>query len=130
MAGYRGVVRGHRGEDRSSSRARPPPPMTSYPQARLGTEKMTLPKTLTRRALALTLAISSLTTGLIAPQPAAAAVRSRQARDVQRWSDPSTWGGQVPHGGATVEIPHGSKVLLDVSPPRLDGLQVDGLLTF
>jgi hypothetical protein len=48
----------------------------------------------------------------------------------QRWSDPSTWGGQVPGAGANVTIPAGQTVLLDVSPPALGGLQVDGSLVF
>ena len=36
----------------------------------------------------------------------------------------------MPSEGSVVNIASGSKVLLDVSPPRLDGLQIDGKLVF
>lgn len=48
----------------------------------------------------------------------------------QRWSNPATWGGAVPKEGDTVTIPGGKTVVLDISPPRLEGLQVDGTLRF
>jgi hypothetical protein len=54
------------------------------------------------------------------PTPAAA----------QRWSDPATWNGSVPGAGAAVTIPAGKTVLLDVSPPALRSLQIDGALIF
>ena len=45
------------------------------------------------------------------------------------WSDPSAWpGGVVPGVGAAVVIPAGRTIRLDVSPPALDGLTVDGIL--
>ena len=44
------------------------------------------------------------------------------------WSDPATWGGSVPAAGDVVTIPAGKAVLLDVDPPALEGLQIDGLL--
>lgn len=47
-----------------------------------------------------------------------------------RWSDPDTWGGAVPVEGEVVHIPRGETVLLDVSPPALGGLEVDGGLIF
>jgi cell surface hyaluronidase len=48
-----------------------------------------------------------------------------------RWSDPGTWpGGSVPAEGAAVTIPQGQTVLLDVSPPPLASLTVEGALTF
>lgn len=86
--------------------------------------------TATKRALALMLISSSVATGLIAPQTAAAAVTARTASSVQRWSQPATWGGLLPKAGSTVTIPTGAKILLDVSPPQLAGLQIDGSLTF
>jgi hypothetical protein len=47
------------------------------------------------------------------------------------WSDASGWpGGAVPAAGAAVTIPVGDAVLLDVSPPPLAGLTVDGALVF
>ena len=47
-----------------------------------------------------------------------------------RWSDPATWGGKVPAAGEKVRIPTGKTVLLDVTPPRLAGVQIDGTLRF
>jgi hypothetical protein len=48
-----------------------------------------------------------------------------------RWSEPSTWpGGQVPLAGAAVVIPSGKAVLLDVSPPPLASLRIEGALVF
>lgn len=52
------------------------------------------------------------------------------AAEVQRWSDRTTWGGRVPGVGAQVHIPKGMTVLLDVSPPWLGSLQIDGALVF
>lgn len=50
---------------------------------------------------------------------------------VVRWSDRKAWpGGVVPAAGAAVTIPAGRTVLLDVSPPPLASLQVDGNLVF
>jgi len=48
----------------------------------------------------------------------------------QRWSDPATWGGNVPQAGAAVTIPAGKTVILDISPPALKSLQIDGSLIF
>ncbi len=48
-----------------------------------------------------------------------------------RWSDPATWpDGKVPAAGDKVTIARGKSVLLDVSPPALNGLTVDGKLSF
>ena len=48
-----------------------------------------------------------------------------------RWSDPATWpDGQVPAAGDKVTIAKGKDVLLDVSPPALGGLTIDGKLSF
>ena len=47
------------------------------------------------------------------------------------WSDASTWsGGQVPQAGGTVTIGEGMDVVLDVSPPALNGINVGGKLSF
>ena len=47
------------------------------------------------------------------------------------WSDPATWPNrQVPVAGDKVTIPRGREVVLDVSPPALGGLAIDGKLTF
>jgi len=47
------------------------------------------------------------------------------------WSDPAGWpGGALPGAGDSVAIPPGEVVLLDVSPPPLGGLAIDGALVF
>jgi G8 domain len=47
------------------------------------------------------------------------------------WSDPATWPNhKVPVAGESVEIPKGKNVVLDVSPPGLDGVTIRGNLTF
>ncbi len=48
-----------------------------------------------------------------------------------RWSDPSTWsGGAVPAGGDIVTIGEGMEIVLDVSPPPLHGMTLNGTLSF
>jgi cell migration-inducing and hyaluronan-binding protein len=48
-----------------------------------------------------------------------------------RWSDPATWPDrQVPRAGDKVTIAAGKDVVLDVSPPALGGLAIDGKLSF
>ena len=52
---------------------------------------------------------------------------ARQAR----WSDPATWPDRkVPVAGDTVTIAKGKDVVLDVSPPALGSLTIDGKLSF
>lgn len=47
------------------------------------------------------------------------------------WSEAAGWpGGVLPAVGDEVTIPHGDVVLLDVSPPPLAGLAVNGVLIF
>jgi cell migration-inducing and hyaluronan-binding protein len=48
-----------------------------------------------------------------------------------RWSDPATWPNRkVPVAGDKVIIAKDKDVVLDVSPPALGGLSIDGKLTF
>jgi cell migration-inducing and hyaluronan-binding protein len=48
-----------------------------------------------------------------------------------RWSDPATWpDGKLPRAGDKVTIQKGQEVLLDVSPPPLNGLAIEGKLIF
>jgi hypothetical protein len=49
---------------------------------------------------------------------------------VAHWSNPATWGGKTPQAGSAVVIPAGQRVLLDVSPPPLRSLEVNGALAF
>ncbi len=47
------------------------------------------------------------------------------------WSDPATWpSGSVPDEGDAVTIERGKQVVLDVSPPALRSLTIDGTLRF
>ncbi len=54
-----------------------------------------------------------------------------QAADATKWSDPASWPNRkVPAAGDKVTIGKDKEVVLDVSPPALGGLSIDGKLTF
>jgi hypothetical protein len=56
-----------------------------------------------------------------------------QAADANatKWSDPATWpNNKVPAAGEKVEIASGKTVILDVSPPALGGVTINGKLSF
>jgi hypothetical protein len=54
-----------------------------------------------------------------------------QAVTATRWSDPATWPNRkVPAAGDKVVIAKDKQVILDVSPPPLNGLSIDGKLVF
>ena len=60
-----------------------------------------------------------------------AGVTAQEAVSSGNWSDASTWsGGVVPQAGGKVTIASGQIVLLDVSPPALNGLTINGKLSF
>ena len=47
------------------------------------------------------------------------------------WSDRATWPNRkVPAAGDKVTIERGKNVVLDVSPPALNGLMIEGKLSF
>jgi len=53
------------------------------------------------------------------------------AAEPTNWSDPNTWPNRkVPVAGDKVTIGRDKNVILDVSPPALGGLSIDGKLTF
>src|SRR5688572_8503328 len=53
-----------------------------------------------------------------------------QAQEL-RWSDPATWpNNAVPAAGEQVSIAAGQEVVLDVSPPALGGITINGKLRF
>jgi len=59
-----------------------------------------------------------------------AVVEAAQAK-ATRWSDRATWPDKkVPVAGEKVDIASGKEVILDVSPPALAGLTINGKLTF
>jgi hypothetical protein len=54
-----------------------------------------------------------------------------QSAKATNWSDPATWPNhKVPAAGDVVSIEKGKDVLLDVSPPPLNGLHIEGKLAF
>jgi cell migration-inducing and hyaluronan-binding protein len=57
--------------------------------------------------------------------------QAQSAARATKWSDPASWPNKkVPAAGDKVEIASGKEVLLDVSPPALGGVTVNGKLTF
>src|SRR5690242_5507197 len=62
---------------------------------------------------------------------AAHAQTGSPAATPSNWSDPNTWPNRkVPIAGDKVTIGRDKEVILDVSPPALGGLSIDGKLTF
>ena len=65
---------------------------------------------------------------------ALAVVQAQEAKapaKPERWSDAATWPDRhVPVAGDKVTIAAGKDVVLDVSPPALNGLTIDGKLSF
>jgi hypothetical protein len=60
-----------------------------------------------------------------------AEVGRAQTAQPSLWSDPATWPNRkVPVAGDKVTIGRDKDVILDVSPPALGGLSIDGKLTF
>src|SRR5690606_9129471 len=73
---------------------------------------------------------SFLTYSLLAVS-VATVLGAQEAGAQSRWSDPATWpNGKVPAAGDKVVIAKDKNVILDVSPPALAGLSIDGKLTF
>ena len=61
--------------------------------------------------------------------PAQAPARRRSSRS--RWSDPASWpDGKVPGAGDAVTIGRDRDIVLDVSPPALRSLTINGKLSF
>ncbi|MGH8226430.1 MAG: G8 domain-containing protein [Steroidobacteraceae bacterium] len=71
------------------------------------------------------LLVSAFDVAAAAQEPGSHAVKQ------ELWSNPATWpDGKVPGVGETVTIERGKDVLLDVSPPPLGGLHIEGTLSF
>ena len=61
----------------------------------------------------------------------AGAAAPAPAMHASRWSDPASWpGGKVPGQGDAVTIARDRSIVLDVSPPALRSLTVNGRLSF
>lgn len=56
--------------------------------------------------------------------------RSRVAVLPENWSNPATWGGVVPVSGEAVVIPANKHIILDINPPDLANLTINGTLEF
>src|SRR5687767_13218924 len=66
----------------------------------------------------------------ILPTGTAGPATETPSSDVKRWSDAASWpDGKVPAAGADVVIPKGVDLVLDVSPPALSSLKIEGSLT-
>ncbi len=62
---------------------------------------------------------------------ASAAVQAAAPAKATRWSDPASWPNKkVPAAGDKVTIESGKEVILDVSPPALGGVTINGKLSF
>jgi cell migration-inducing and hyaluronan-binding protein len=73
----------------------------------------------------------SWTFGLVGALVAGADVGSAETAQQSLWSNPDTWPNRkVPVAGDKVIISRDKDVVLDVSPPTLGGLSIDGKLTF
>jgi cell migration-inducing and hyaluronan-binding protein len=84
-------------------------------------------KRLYRSALVASLAPAVFVAGTFA----AHAAQPSSTPAATRWSDPATWPNRkVPVAGDKVTIGKDKQVVLDVSPPALGGLSIDGKLTF
>jgi len=60
-----------------------------------------------------------------------AVAQAEEKSSVSLWSDPATWPNhKVPVAGDKVTIGKDKDVVLDVSPPALNGLSIDGKLSF
>ena len=60
----------------------------------------------------------------------AASANAQEAVNSGAWSDSSTWsGGALPQQGDTVTIGAGLDIVLDVTPPALHGLNINGKLS-
>src|SRR5688572_24031894 len=61
----------------------------------------------------------------------AAVAQAQPSATATNWSDPASWPNRkVPAAGDKVTIGRDRNVVLDVSPPALGGLSIDGKLTF
>jgi hypothetical protein len=68
---------------------------------------------------------------LLVGAPAVGQAQNAGSPAASRWSDPDTWPNRkVPVAGDKVTIGRDKEVILDISPPALGGLSIDGKLTF
>jgi hypothetical protein len=82
-------------------------------------------RTLHRSALLASLVPAFLLGGMCA------VAQAQDSGSAMRWSDPATWPNRkVPVEGDKVVISRDKTVVLDVSPPPLNGLSIDGKLVF
>src|SRR5690606_31410775 len=115
---------------RASPAGRAPCAQSRYPLPQttgtLFSSRGTLPmRTLHRSALLASLVPAFLLGGMCA------VAQAQDSGSAMRWSDPATWPNRkVPVEGDKVVISRDKTVVLDVSPPPLNGLSIDGKLVF
>ncbi len=77
------------------------------------------------------LLLLSVLSGFLLAGVVAGVDAAQQPAKATRWSDPATWPHhKVPVAGELVDIPKNKHVLLDVSPPALNGVTIHGKLSF
>ncbi len=77
------------------------------------------------------LLLLSVLSGFLLASVFAGVDAAQQPAKARRWSDPATWPHhKVPVAGDLVDIPKDRNVLLDVSPPALNGVTIHGKLSF
>jgi len=77
------------------------------------------------------MATTSRVTALVLALPVCFLLGGNAQAQEARWSDPATWpSGHVPAEGEAVTIDSGKEVVLDVSPPTLRSLTINGKLSF
>jgi hypothetical protein len=75
--------------------------------------------------------LASLVPALLLGSVSAVVEAAQPAAKATRWSDPASWPNKkLPAAGEKVEIASGKEVILDVSPPALGGVTVNGKLSF
>ena len=87
----------------------------------------------TRRGWALVVAACILSGLTVTAAPSVASpsrITAVNSPGPKAWSNPATWGGRLPAAGDQVTIPSNAEVVLDVSPPALKGIYVNGTLSF
>jgi hypothetical protein len=109
----------------------------SYRPARANAASARFAFAAARRASVLLVTIASLSPlaactrdDKVLPTDGSGPVTETPAPNAKRWSDPANWPDQkVPGVGVDVVIAKGTDLLLDVSPPALSSLKIEGSLT-
>ncbi|HEX6053283.1 MAG TPA: G8 domain-containing protein, partial [Gemmatimonadaceae bacterium] len=89
-----------------------------------------VPRRVVLTALIATFSLAGCSQDELALPTGSAPATEQPAPNAARWSDPASWPDRkVPAIGADVVIPAGTDILLDVSPPALSSVRIEGTLT-